>query len=388
MTAFDDIIGQGPAVGIFRNALESKRLGHTYLFAGPEGVGKLHFAIALARLLMCDRHTGCGQCRACRWIDQQAHPNFRIIDVPEGKQSIPIDAVRQVEQEMALKPFVPGYRIFVFNNADRMEEEAGNALLKSLEEPTRDCIMILITAHPESILPTVISRCQIVRFYPIRQEILEPFFVSRLKISQADARLLAYLSDGSIGYGIRIHSGSLLKQREWLIDNLHLASSFRETAEGVLGYAKSGKVSRETERERIIQQFKAIGLFLRDVLLAHHIVRLPVKLQPTIPGSPSAVSDKGALQPRIPGSKSFLQLPEYNSLRSNCQSINLAAVINQDKIADIKQWLKRTKPESVQRAIEELLAAEQYIRLNVNVNLVTESLFLNINRLLKKVSPN
>lgn len=338
MTAFDGVIGQEPAVGIFRKAIESKRVAHTYLFTGPEGVGKLHFAVALARLLMCDKNTGCGQCRACRWIDQQTHPNLRVIDVPEGKQSIPIDIVREVEEEMALKPFMPGYRIFIFNNADRMEEEAGNALLKSLEEPTKNCIIILITAHPESILPTVVSRCQVIRFYAIPQDRLEKFFMDRLKINQVNARLLAYLSDGSIGNGIRLHSGSLLEQRKWLIDNLHSASSFRETAESVLGYAKSDKASRETERERIIQQFKAIGLFLRDVLLSHYI--------------------------------------------------NDAPIINYDKITDIKQWHKRTKPESVRLAIEELLAAEQYIRLNINLTLVTEYVFLNINKLLKKVSSN
>ncbi|MFH1227851.1 MAG: DNA polymerase III subunit delta' [Planctomycetota bacterium] len=333
---FDNVIGQEPAVEIFKNAIGAKRLSHTYLFAGPEGVGKLHFAVALAKVLVCDDGSGCGRCRACSWVEKRVHPNLHIIDVPEGKQTIPIDAIRQAEDEIALKPFVPGRRIFIFNDADRMDEDAANALLKSLEEPPQDCIFILVTAHPESILPTVISRCQTVLFYPISRERLEKFFADNLKISKTEARLLTYLSDGSIGNGIKIHSSNILEQRKWLIDSLYSDSSFQDISFGLMNYAKSGNASTERQREKIIQQFKVIGLFLRDILLSSYIKDI--------------------------------------------------IVINQDKAGEIKKWHKAVNPDSVLLAIEQILAGEQYIRLNANITLVTENVLLNISRLLRKAS--
>ncbi|MFA5793871.1 MAG: DNA polymerase III subunit delta' [Candidatus Brocadiia bacterium] len=342
---FSGVIGQEPAAEIFSKAIDSKRLGHTYLFAGPEGVGKLHFALALARVLLCDKGTGCpserasravGQCRSCNWAEKGAHPNLHVNEVPEDKQTISIDTVRQVEDEIAMRPFITGSRIFIFNDADRMDQDAANALLKSLEEPPKDCIFILVTAHPESILPTVVSRCQTIHFYPIKQVILEKFFTDNLKVTQPEARLLAYLSDGSIGSGMRIHSSNILDQRKWLIDSLCADNPFQDISFGMMDYAKSGNASMEKQREKIIQQFKMIGLFLRDILLSGYIKDI--------------------------------------------------FVINQDKAGEIKKWYKAVNTDSVRLAIEQILAGEQYIRLNANITLVTENILLNVSRLLRKAS--
>ncbi|WP_437185664.1 DNA polymerase III subunit delta' [Planctomicrobium sp. SH668] len=175
---WERMIGHRPQIDLFKRAIERGRLAHGYLFAGPRGIGKQLFARLLAQCLFCERVPdaeldACGDCPSCRQMQADNHPDFLSIGLPEGKKSLPISLLVGDDKmrgrsglcyEIAMAPMTASRRIAVINDAESMQEEAANSLLKTLEEPPQGAIMILLTPDTEIILPTIRSRCQPVRF--------------------------------------------------------------------------------------------------------------------------------------------------------------------------------------------------------------------------------
>ena len=175
--ALEAIEGQPRAVGLLRRALETERVAHAYAFVGPVGSGRTTTALALAQALLCEtplRETGlaCGRCRGCRLATEGKHPDLHVIvptppeSNPKGGRAIRIGAVRELEHEAALRPFMARHKVFVLDDADRMTGESPQAILKTLEEPPAHTVLILILARARALPATVISRCQLVRFAP------------------------------------------------------------------------------------------------------------------------------------------------------------------------------------------------------------------------------
>jgi len=143
--------------------LEAGRLGHAPLIQGPEGVGKRELARWLAERILCQDPSGrepCGQCRACELMASGTHPDFFAVDIPEDRQSIPVDAIRDLIGKMQLTPSVGAARVGLFVDADAMNRNAANALLKTLEEPAPGAWLILCSDQPASLPATIRSRCQ------------------------------------------------------------------------------------------------------------------------------------------------------------------------------------------------------------------------------------
>ncbi|MPM23353.1 hypothetical protein SDC9_69824 [bioreactor metagenome] len=163
------IVGQEYAVELFEHVFQNDKLAQSYLFYGPEGVGKRTFATSLAKAIFCKNGygVGCGSCPACLKVEHQAHADFLMIQPLEGKQSISIDQVRQLPSILYRKPQEGQKRIVVIDSLDDMEVIAQNALLKLLEEPPQDNVLILLARQIQQILPTIQSRCQPVRFRPL-----------------------------------------------------------------------------------------------------------------------------------------------------------------------------------------------------------------------------
>ncbi|MBI5779179.1 MAG: DNA polymerase III subunit delta' [Planctomycetes bacterium] len=329
---FNDIIGQPAAVNTFRQVLESNRLSHAYILTGPSGTGKFRFAKTLAKVLMCETKNtdwtqkGNDSCRACKWIDKNCHPNLRITEVEKGSKEIKIEAVREIEKELMLMPFSRTHRVFIVNQAERMSEEAFNAFLKTLEEPVKDTVIILVASNLASLPQTVISRCQVIRFYPIEQSLVIKYLEEHLKIKRDDALLLSHLADGSIGDACKLQAQGLLEQREHLITGLARDDSERLTKD-IINYARKNSEDNEGLRLEIIWQLKIIGLFVRDALWLHH---------------------------GLPDNK----------------------LLNKDRISETKQYQRRYNYKQTERLLERLLKSERYIRLNANYSLVVESLFV------------
>jgi DNA polymerase-3 subunit delta' len=155
---------EGVATQVLKHALSQNRLAHAYLFSGPEGGGQIETAHMFAQAILCEQKADkpCGECLACRKFQNGNNSNFIEI-IPDG-QSIKIQQIREIQKQLALKAVDAEYKVYIIQQADTMTTEAANSLLKTLEEPVSPVIALLITYRMSAILPTVVSRCQIVPF--------------------------------------------------------------------------------------------------------------------------------------------------------------------------------------------------------------------------------
>ncbi len=235
---FDNLAGNKRAKEVLQRMLRAGRVPGALLFAGEEGIGKKHFALELARALNCRARVGiegCGKCAACLRIgrvelpeadDRDAHKKIIWSEHPDVglvrpyNRSILVDAVREVERETNFRPAEGAARVFIIEDADKLNESASNALLKTLEEPHTTSYLVLITARPASLLTTIRSRCQVVRFAPLSVEEIEAFLVKERKRTGKEARFAAALSRGRLGTALTLDVDAARKDRELLFEAL------------------------------------------------------------------------------------------------------------------------------------------------------------------------
>jgi DNA polymerase-3 subunit delta' len=207
----------------FAEVVAHGRLGHAYLFAGPAGVGKKLFARELAKAILCetakDRVDACDRCASCLLVEAGTHPDVISINRPEDKNEFPIAVIRDLTEKLAMKPARGGYKFAVIDDADDFNAESANALLKTLEEPPPRSVVILLATDSERQLPTILSRCQLIRFAP-----LPPALVAELlrkqEIEPDRAELLARVSNGSLGQAIELSDPELWNFRRTLLAEL------------------------------------------------------------------------------------------------------------------------------------------------------------------------
>lgn len=200
-----------PLLLLFEKSIEHGRLAHAYLFEGAKGTGKHQVSLWLAKRLFCtDLNEGkpCNQCINCQRIAQNEHPNVHVIQ-PDG-QTIRVDQIRQLQAEFAKRGFESGRQIFILSQADKMNIQAANSLLKFLEEPSGEVLMILETQTLGAILPTIQSRCQIVHFPPISTQELYAKLL-QANIYPQTAKLLTFMTN-SYDKAVEI------SQNEWFND--------------------------------------------------------------------------------------------------------------------------------------------------------------------------
>ncbi len=161
----------GMPAGFFAHAAASGRLGHAYLLEGAAGAGKKTLARYVAALVLCQTHSACGQCPACRQIAENAHPDLVWISA-QDKATLPIAAIRELLQEVAVRPAGGGRRVFVIEDAQKMNAAAQNALLKAIEEPPGYALFLLLCENAAALLPTIRSRTQHIRIPPLPQAAL------------------------------------------------------------------------------------------------------------------------------------------------------------------------------------------------------------------------
>lgn len=236
---FSTLIGNERVKDALRRMLEAVRVPGAMLFAGEEGVGKKRFALELAKSFNCRAPVGveaCGHCPACtraenfvfpssedkdehRRIIWSAHPDIGMA-IPY-KRAILVDAMRDLEREANFRPYEGRARIFLIEEADRLNEASSNALLKTLEEPPATSHIILITSRPAALLPTIRSRCQTVRFSPLTASEIEAHLLKVKKISKEDVRLLARVARGSIGRALATDLEEYRERRAAMLDVLN-----------------------------------------------------------------------------------------------------------------------------------------------------------------------
>ena len=212
---FSEIIGHGKQLETLRSALAQGRLHHAYLFVGPEGVGKRTVALSLARALHCSDRPGdfCGQCTNCARIQGGNHPDVRVIGPLPDKKEISIQQIREIEKELNFRSFSGGRKIAVIDPATLMNLAAQNALLKTLEEPPQDSLLILIASNSGGLLPTLRSRCLRLSFGPLRRDSLAGFLAAK-GMNPETVNYLASISGGSPGAAISIDGEELREKRQ------------------------------------------------------------------------------------------------------------------------------------------------------------------------------
>ncbi len=263
VNGFGGLIGQERAVRLLQRGLATGRTPHAYLFTGPEGIGKRAAAHALAQAVNCQRgdavDDGCGACQSCRKIARGLHPDVQVIE-PAGA-TLKIEQVRALEADAALGPYEAKRKVFILDGAEKMTEQAANALLKTLEEPPGRTVIVLLTTTPSALPPTIVSRCQTVTFSAISPETLEAFVVGR-GVDRTRARLIVSWSGGSIGRALSQEAASLASTRDLLLEELERA--FRDGPAAFIEVAE--KLAKD--REGLQQMLEVLSAWLRDLMVA------------------------------------------------------------------------------------------------------------------------
>jgi len=246
----DSIIGHDRQKEFLLSLLAKERLPHAFLFSGQEGIGKRTFALEFIKYMMCEKGTGCDNCRPCLKLRHGSHPDLTIVE--PVNDSIGIGQSRAITREVSEPPYEGKVRAIIMDGADKMTREAANALLKTLEEPPPNNVFFLISSSEKEIPLTIRSRSARVAFSPLSQSDVEEYFVKTLRTEREKASVIARQSYGSIGWGLF-----------WAEkDNLLLR---RRLGELVVGRKRSFVASTAIS-ERISKTDKGLGLYLSFLL--------------------------------------------------------------------------------------------------------------------------
>jgi len=307
------------------------RFPHALLFVGPSGIGKRLLARKLAQALVCERRgehelEACEDCDGCLQAAAGTHPDLMEVARPEDKQDLPIRVIRDLCASFGLKPSRGLRKVAIIDDADDINDEAANALLKTLEEPPPGALLILIGTSAELQLETIISRCQVMRFDPLGENDLAEILLGQgVAIEPAEARRLAVLGEGSVSRAIEFAEGGFQEFRRTLIDENSASHGFNasELASKIQAYLKQDTKDSNDQRRRAVLVVGEVARFLRGLLWQ----------------------------------TSGLEPPSTDS---------------SDRIA-VEQLANRVEPEDVFLSIERCLLADQQIQRNLYMPLVLES---------------
>ncbi len=253
-------IGHEWAVEFLGRAIRTQRVAHTYLFAGPANTGKTHLAKELAAALNCvGDHPPCGVCEACLKTMQGSHPDVTLVE-PEGDK-LKIDQIRDLQRNLSLSPYEGRWRVCLMTDFQTATVEASNALLKTLEEPPSRVVLILTAIDASLLLPTIVSRCQVLPLRAVPLWEIERALIERWNVPEEQARLLARLSAGRIGWAIRaVQDAAILSRRQQRLGELQ--SLFLKGRA-----ARIMAAERLSEREDLPETIKLWQTWWRDMIL-------------------------------------------------------------------------------------------------------------------------
>ena len=260
--AFKDVVGNSGVKKILHRILKQKKLPNSLLFAGPSGIGKKQTALVVAKALNCLKKSSdaCEECVHCRAINHGNFPDVMVIS--PAKDILKIDQMRFLKDTAYLKPMAGQKRVFVVIDAEKMNDQASNSLLKILEEPPPFSHIILVTPNPYMIIPTIKSRCQIFQFSPISKEEINKVLVDN-GIKPERAQVLSRRVDGNLKEALSLDWEDVQSMRNeaWI---LFLALLKKEKASPQM---KQWSASRSVDREELRKTFEVLASFCRDVLL-------------------------------------------------------------------------------------------------------------------------
>jgi DNA polymerase-3 subunit delta' len=273
--SWDRIRGHAAAEQTFRNAFARGRLGQSYLLVGPEGVGKRRFTRELAKALLCERPpaplTACDSCPACAQVEAGTHPDLHTLRTPEGKHELPIEEMREFCARLSRKPARGGRVVGVVEDADDFNAASANSFLKTLEEPPPGAILLLVATGTDRQLPTILSRCQVVRFGPLASADLSAVLAEQGIEDPARRERLARLAGGSVSRALALDDDAIWTVREELISGLTAERpNFARLAEVWTAFYKDAEKDSAGERARASVVIGFLVDALRQALRLSH----------------------------------------------------------------------------------------------------------------------
>ena len=267
-------IGHDRAVRILQRSLVDGRVSHAYLVRGPQQVGKMRLASDLAAALNCtEDDRPCGTCSQCSRVARGLHADVHVVGLASSaaedgraRVAIGIDQVREVQREASLTPYEGRFRVFIIDGAEHLSEEASNSLLKTLEEPPDQVVLLLLATEASHLLPTIVSRCQLLELRPVPTPAVSQFLQSEYAAGEEDAEQIARLSEGRPGWAVNAaEDRSLLEELDRKLETIEKV--VRGDREDRFAYASTLATSIVRDREAGRRE---LGLWLqwwRDILL-------------------------------------------------------------------------------------------------------------------------
>ena len=261
--AFSDILGHERQVEVLKRALERDRLHHAYLFVGPDGVGKRTVALSLALAIHCTQsdHDSCGQCENCHRIRDGNHPDVRVIGPEANKREITIQQMRGLQRLLEFRSYSGKKKVAIIDPAHQMNYHAQNSLLKTLEDPPGDALIILVANSTGSLLSTVLSRCLRLCFAFLPVGDVAGFLVRQQGTPEDQATVLAVLTGGSLGEALASDAGELLDERNQWIERF--SSLSRGDYRGLVSLAEE----MAGNREKALRSLHWVREWYRDILI-------------------------------------------------------------------------------------------------------------------------
>ena len=264
---FAALRGQQPLTAALRAALASGRLAHSFLFFGPPGVGKATCATLLAQAVNCPvagPTDACGTCPSCSKVARNIHPD--VWAVAPSPREIKVDTVRELNEQIGYRPHEAMRRVLVIDDAHRMNSNAQNAFLKTLEEPPPSALIVLVTSAPAALLATVRSRCQSLRFAPLPLRVVREALEQGWGMAPDECRLRAALAPGSLGGALAVELDSYAEQLETVVDALRLVpaggAAVVQAAESLAGLGDG-----DTATQKAVSALRIARDVLRDLLV-------------------------------------------------------------------------------------------------------------------------
>lgn len=258
---FADILGHDRIIEVLRRSLRSGKTAHSYLFEGVPGCGRKKTALALTQALFCtvESDDACGECPSCRKVENGNHPDIHLLSPLPDKRDISVDQLREMQRELSLRPYEAPRKVCILDPAERLNVNSSNSLLKTLEEPPGNALIILLTENAGMLLSTVRSRCQLIRFAPLSPEHIQSL-LERSGMAPEAATLVAPMSGGSLQRARELDNESLVTRREAILSrvsqmNIHQISSVFDASEELSG-----------NREATLELLDMLLSFFRDAV--------------------------------------------------------------------------------------------------------------------------
>jgi DNA polymerase III subunit delta' len=265
MTDNWNMLGHEWAVDMLYQHVARGETRHAYLFCGPPGLGRRTLALRLAQALNCETPIAagipCRECRNCKQIAAMRHPDMNVVQAETEGGTLKVDQVREVQRALSLKPFQSMYRVALFLRFQEANDNAANALLKTLEEAPSYAVLLLTTDNPEQLLPTIVSRCEVLRLRPLPLAVVETDLI-RHGVDADRARLLAHISGGRPGHARKlVDDEALLEIREERLNDLQTLLPAPRVEK--FSYADKLSKDRDSMRQTILIWLS----YWRDVML-------------------------------------------------------------------------------------------------------------------------